>query len=929
MSARFRRCFAILLLILGGVVAAPAAFAETTYSFNLPEQALADSLRAIGQQTDMNILFEPDAVRNARSPALRGQYTVDEAIRLVLVGTKLEAQHTAASNVVIKVKSARSSVLPATSADTPGSSGARLAQSNSGSPQSQSAAGPQNTDTSNSTSEASKKEGLEEIIVTGTHIHGVVETGAPTLSITRDQIDQSGYSTLPQVVSTLPQNFNGFTPLGSFSSGPSGNITANNQEVTSIDLRGLGPQSTLTLVDGRRVAGAIQGQVVDISLIPLAMVDHVDITTGGSSAIYGADAVGGVANVVLRHTYEGAETGAFYSDGIHGAGRLEFDQVAGHQFGWGGFIIGYEFSRNSSLNLLNTGLVQPISDTGNEYLVFREPAANWQHSVNFGGQFTPSDRLEFYADASYSHKKLESFSDELQSGGTFDYQSLNSQAATQFGATLGSRFKWASDWTLDVSGSGSVFEFRCDCSTESGPVGSLPSPTDLSYYDRSTLYSFSAIADGTVLSIDGHDIKSALGAEYRRESLNITLPSTSFGATPISDAKRNISSAFAELHVPLASTPDNKYSGYYNLELSAAARYDHYSDFGHSFNPQFGLVWSPIVDLSFRGTYARAFRAPELIDLKLPGQSLLAPFPFITPSNPAGTNFPTLSLFGGNPTLGPETARTWTGGLDYKIHWKTTTTTLSGSFFDINYRDRITQPIQGGPPYNPALYPSSILDLNPTTSRLVSLLSQAPFIPGGNFVPGSTWDGNPNTLLAQVPGVVVFDDRFNNVAAEAISGLDLSVSTQLDTQFGRGDFGLNATRTFHHHYNISAESPEISLLNQVGLPTATKLRGNAGWTRGGLSGFIFVNYVGSYSNELTTPVSSISSWTTFDMTLMLDTSRYASQGAWSNIKVSLAAQNIFNRDPPRFEQSTYGFLFDSANANPFGRVLSLRATKKW
>src|SRR5580704_2013805 len=150
MSARFRRCFATLVLIFSGIIAAPVAFAETTYSFNLPEQALADSLRAIGQQTDMNILFEPDAVKNARSPALKGQYTVDEAIRLVLVGTKLEAQHTAASNVVIKVKSARSTAQPAISADPQGDSGTRLAQSNSVNPQSQSAAAPQNTGSSNS-----------------------------------------------------------------------------------------------------------------------------------------------------------------------------------------------------------------------------------------------------------------------------------------------------------------------------------------------------------------------------------------------------------------------------------------------------------------------------------------------------------------------------------------------------------------------------------------------------------------------------------------------------------------------------------------------------------------------------------------------------------------------------------------------------------
>src|ERR1700738_1682385 len=114
MSARVCRCFVMFSFVLSGVLAAPLAFAETTDSFNLPEQMLADSLRAIGQQTDMNILFEPDVVKNARSPALKGQFTVDEAIRLVLGGTKLEAQHNAASNVVIKVKSSRTTVLPAT-----------------------------------------------------------------------------------------------------------------------------------------------------------------------------------------------------------------------------------------------------------------------------------------------------------------------------------------------------------------------------------------------------------------------------------------------------------------------------------------------------------------------------------------------------------------------------------------------------------------------------------------------------------------------------------------------------------------------------------------------------------------------------------------------------------------------------------------------
>jgi iron complex outermembrane receptor protein len=318
MSERLRRCFAIIVLIFGGVIAAPTAFAQTSYSFNLPEQALADSLRAIGQQTEMNILFEPEAVRNARSPALRGQYTVDEAIRLVLVGTKLEAQHTAASNMVIKVKSARSTTLPATSADPPGSSGARLAQSNSGKPQSASSVGPQNIDTSSSMSEHSKTEGLEEIIVTGTHIHNVAPI-SPVLTITHDEIVRQGYTTIAEVIEQLPQNFLGAAspaanPVSSFG-GASG--TNNLTFASGINLRGLGANSTLVLLNGRRIAPEALTGAVDISEIPVNVIDRIEILTDGASSVYGADAVAGVVNIITRREFSGLQIGA----GVTGISR--------------------------------------------------------------------------------------------------------------------------------------------------------------------------------------------------------------------------------------------------------------------------------------------------------------------------------------------------------------------------------------------------------------------------------------------------------------------------------------------------------------------------------------------------------------------------------------------------------------------------------
>jgi iron complex outermembrane recepter protein len=252
MSARFRRCFAITLLVLGGVIVAPTTFAETTYSFNLPEQALADSLRAIGQQTEMNILFEPDAVKNARSPALHGQFTADEAIRLVLAGTKLEAQHTAASNVVIKVKSARATTLPVTSADTPG---------------------PQNTEISDSTSEFSKKEGITEIIVTAEkHQEYIQEVPIPVTVISA--------ATLTDNSDLRIQDY--YTQV------PSLNLTQGIQSSQSLNLRGL---SAGVLIDDVPISGVVP----DIDPGNLARIETL---RGPQGTLYGASGLGGLVKFV-------------------------------------------------------------------------------------------------------------------------------------------------------------------------------------------------------------------------------------------------------------------------------------------------------------------------------------------------------------------------------------------------------------------------------------------------------------------------------------------------------------------------------------------------------------------------------------------------------------------------------------------------------
>src|SRR4029078_1498203 len=119
----------------------------------------------------------------------------------------------------------------------------------------------------------------------------------PMVSIGSDQVERSGTTNLTQFLTGFPalQGSSG----SDLNSGNNAAIGATGLNI--LNLRNLGVQRTLVLVDGRRHVAAIPGsQAVDINTIPQALVERVDIQTGGASAIYGADGVSGVVNFVMK-----------------------------------------------------------------------------------------------------------------------------------------------------------------------------------------------------------------------------------------------------------------------------------------------------------------------------------------------------------------------------------------------------------------------------------------------------------------------------------------------------------------------------------------------------------------------------------------------------------------------------------------------------
>jgi outer membrane receptor protein involved in Fe transport len=151
---------------------------------------------------------------------------------------------------------------------------------------------------------------LDEVIVTGSRIAiPNLASASPIQVVTATDIKASGKADISDIITGLPQNWN--NDLGQDLGNRTSGLTAAGGVATA-DLRGLGPNRTLVLVDGRRLGQgspytAIQSPAPDLDQIPMAMVDRVEVVTGGASAVYGSDAIAGVVNFILKKNFQGLQ----------------------------------------------------------------------------------------------------------------------------------------------------------------------------------------------------------------------------------------------------------------------------------------------------------------------------------------------------------------------------------------------------------------------------------------------------------------------------------------------------------------------------------------------------------------------------------------------------------------------------------------------
>lgn len=176
---------------------------------------------------------------------------------------------------------------------------------------------------------------LEEIVVTGSRIAAPNATStSPIQVISSESIETTGKTDISDIITQLPQNFN--NGLGQdLGNGTSGLSTPGG--VSTADLRGLGPNRTLVLVDGRRLGQgspntAISSPAPDLDQIPAGLVDRVEVVTGGASAAYGSDAVAGVVNFIMKKNFQGLQIDGQYDENWHDNGNSYIQSLV-RQFG--------------------------------------------------------------------------------------------------------------------------------------------------------------------------------------------------------------------------------------------------------------------------------------------------------------------------------------------------------------------------------------------------------------------------------------------------------------------------------------------------------------------------------------------------------------------------------------------------------------------
>ncbi|HWC19257.1 MAG TPA: TonB-dependent receptor, partial [Terriglobales bacterium] len=854
-----------------------------------------------------------------------------------------------------------------------------------------------------------EEDSLQQVTVTGSHLK---TTGSATVSplqiITSDDIKNMGFNTVEDVLRSVSQNYGSLNSqtlrdqLSPYSQDALGQSAA--------DLRGLGPENTLVLVNGhRRASSSTFGNIVNVNTIPVGSIDHIEIMTDGASAVYGSDAVAGVINFILKKNYQGGETHLRQELGENGGDSTTLEQTLGDNWRSGNVTFSGRFSKSNPVDSLRAGYTTsdftarggddwdptfygqpgvvfslgclPPGDNGTNgvaaklsptncvpYDLASNPydviAAQKTYSIDVNAEQSLSGWARAYAEFSFSKTSSDAsngaatepfltvpttnrfndlgtspfvgyvFLNETRQGLLPGLETKTAQSAPA--ELIGVKFDLPKSWTLDVSFNHSREDtyfnsLRVDTDilnervsgvdANGNPIpanqqlnvfgnGTAQNPAALNglvhwdvggYYikdDYSTNDSGLVTAEGAVLHLPGGDARLAIGGELRREALyynDVSYSTTLLVAEP----SRRIEAGFGELNIPLVGE-NNRLPGIYSLNLYGAGRWEQYSINGpfdgtgapertvnfDQVSPKLGLSWHPVQELKVRATYGKSFVAPQLNQLF---KSVVGPYNFIPYTDPTtgATVFPN-SFITGNPNLKPETAKSYTAGLDWKPTGSLTGLAASVNYNRIDFVDRIADAL----------------------------------------------DYYGTALFFNLPGVVVRDAAGTivqvnlmpvNVATRFSESVDAQVTYDLNTHVGHLNFGIAGTYTDNLRDDAGGGAPPVWLAGTQNGPMRVKARAWTGWSRNKYGFNLYANYSSSYTNTnfsspTALPPQSVEHYTTFDLNGFYELPK--------GFSIRAGVRNLTNAAFP-FINNSQQVPWDSRIVDLRGRAIYLELSSKY
>ncbi|HEY4067071.1 MAG TPA: TonB-dependent receptor [Burkholderiaceae bacterium] len=868
---------------------------------------------------------------------------------------------------------------------------------------------------------------LERVEITGSAIKRIdAETAVPVTILKVEDVKKQGITTVEQLMTMLGSNQQ--------SQGATASVGLQTGGASFANLRGLGQNKTLVLLNGRRIANnAIDSSAPDLNMIPFAALDRVEVLRDGASALYGTDAIGGVINFITKRDYSGGTITLGYDQPEHVGGKqtnanfgFGFGDLSKDRFNVFGFV---DYKKQSVLTasqrpdlLARSVKTSPTSAPGqyNQSGAVQNPSfptCGAPNGIPLGDGVTDATCGYLYARAVDLIPQTETLTaytkatfqlgDNHQAGLEY-FISKNSVLTTISGVPYGAL--WINPGTRYFPGNGitplpSVFALDPTYLPAGAPTGAQAGGVALRWRDTAsggrqqlddnlqqrlvgslegtlggwdykagiafnsnldhgylpsgytdgdlitagilngTLNPFgpqdatgaaflaSAQAKGNLYNTRG-DVKSidaqasreigdwfkagraaaiAVGGEFRRETFFYqanadfaaqVVSSTGFSPDTDNKGSRNVAAIYTELNVPIIK----------ELDITAALRYDRYSDFGNTTNPKLSFRYQPVQPLLVRGSYSTGFRAPSLYDLYAPRVFTNTPDNLNDPVRCPGGNpiagasrsdncqVQFESQIGGSPNLRPEKSKNWTLGF---VVEPSSSLNFGVDFWWIT----LTQQI--GAPLDTDIFTGY-------AGQYAGSIHRAP-------------DGSLSTDGSQCPGPNCgYIDQFQtNLGGVKTAGVDLSANYKMRLEsVGNFNFNFNGTYVYKFQYQTADGGPYFNNLGVYGGGVAlSAAQGGpvfrwqhtlaANWTRGDYGLGLVNHYKSGYTDQ--DPSNTVASYMTWDL--------YGSWQATKGLQLTAGVRNLADRQPPLSNQSaTFQVGYDPRFTDPSGRTFFLRGT---